>query len=304
MLSPGMPPSSPGSAHSSPHSLLPTPMSADFLTVDPERSMLRQGRSVSMASVASTATVRDILLRTGSCDVSRRKEGEWAILQEDCIVEIRLTSADKGCIAILLEEKGHMLLNAWILPTTHAALRSQTELELVCGVGGKQEEYLLHFDIPQDAEAVYGMLWRLKNHAGAGGAGVDDGQFVSRSASLAADEEAHAKQTLHPILQARCKVYLQNEYASWMNLGTGKMWLSTQMPSQKFHVRLENDKNRMCLLNAVIVPEWVERLAARRLTVMVQNAKGLSTVYMVQFKDEGTTNAIFEHFRRKRSGVS
>ncbi|KAL1915759.1 uncharacterized protein VTP21DRAFT_6518 [Calcarisporiella thermophila] len=295
---------SPRTSPSSPN--FPGSSQAGYLRPDisSDRVQIRNDRSVSVASSASsTSTTQETIFRSESCDVFRHHEGTWTLMQEECTVEIRMTANNRACLAIVLEERRQqqpqLLLNVWISPTLHLKPGSlETIVEMSCEIGGRTERYRFEFDMSRDVDALLGMLQRVRTEKSV----MDSTQTLSRFASLAVEDgngAPTAPLTLIPVMQSKCKVLLQNEYSSWINLGSGLIQLSTQMPVQKSHIRLELDKNKTCLLNAVVPPEWVERQAAKRLTIMVQNERGLSTVYMVQVRDDGTANAIVEHMKKR-----
>ncbi|KAL1922787.1 uncharacterized protein VTP21DRAFT_9163 [Calcarisporiella thermophila] len=284
---------SPG-LQSSPH--LGPAGSNDFLRpVSSDRHQLRTDRTISTWSTLSNSAVRDVILRTGTCDVFQRKGNEWRVLQEDCAVEVRVATSDRKCVSILLEERNQLVLNAWIKTGLIIARESATDLVLRCEVGGRKEAYRLVFDVPYDVDALESMLQRFLAEQAPS---MDPAHLLSRFASLATEEEV-VEQTLQLENRVKGKVYLQNEYASWIYLGSVVLLLSIQKPSNKAHVRIDLERKKTCLLNALILPEWVERLANKRLTIMVQNDRGLSTVYAVQFKDEATTNIVFDHIKNQ-----
>jgi len=266
-------------------------------------SMANHGRTASVSSFSSIAAVRDVYLRTPPCEVFHWRERTWHAVEQDCLVEVRQTTAGRSCIAVLLEENTQMYLNAWILPTTIIKRDAMTDVSIGVEIGQKKEHYLIHFDVPPHADALYDALIAVRAEATEGPVELP-ANFVSRSTSLGIDQEGEAiptqQQQLQPLVQCRCKIYLQNDVSSWTNLGGEGLRLSLQLPSRANHLYLESEKNRTCLMNGVILPEFMGKLGPKRISIVVKDGKGLSTVYMIQIKDEQIATKLFEIVKGKK----
>src|SRR5262249_34958884 len=116
-------------------------------------------------SAASMTAVREIYLRTPPCEVFHWRERSWHAVEQDCIVEIRQTMANRSCIAVVLEENGQLYLNAWILSTTTVKRDAKTDVSIGVEMGQKKEHYLIHFDVPQHADLLYDALVAVRSLA-------------------------------------------------------------------------------------------------------------------------------------------
>src|SRR4051812_14276689 len=93
-------------------------------------SLALHGRSASVTSISSISTVREVLLRTPPCEVFHWRERTWHAVEQDCVVEIRQTTSNRACIAVLLKENNQLYLNAWILPTTPVKRDAMTDVSI------------------------------------------------------------------------------------------------------------------------------------------------------------------------------
>ncbi|KAL1915491.1 uncharacterized protein VTP21DRAFT_6615 [Calcarisporiella thermophila] len=173
-------------------------------------------RTISMASISSMGSVVEVLIRTGECDVYRRKQGVWQEQMRGCRAEIRATTTGRTLLVVLPPappqqaapamtllaapsppEEERPILRIWILSGTKL-VRSRTPGEeavlLFWEVGGRGDARLLRFDRdevdPSMAEKEVSEL--LKVFAGVKAElpqlqGGETGGFVSRSTSLSRD---------------------------------------------------------------------------------------------------------------------
>jgi hypothetical protein len=210
--------------------------------------LFTQPRSPTTAS--AMAAVREILHRTPRCEVFRWKDNDWAAVENFCIVEIRQTVTNKPCLAVIIQESNHMYLNAWINRNMTSRQEAPTDVSISIDMGqGRKENYLVHCDDPRDANALAGALHRTLMDAINAARREEEEQAnkvtrsLSRSTSLGATsvrKPEDGPQTTKPLMQSRCKMFLQHEHSSWTNLGSAGLRISIQIPSQRVHVYIES----------------------------------------------------------------
>lgn len=175
---------------------------------------------------------------------------------------------------------------------------------------GRKEDYLVHCNDPRDAHALAGALHRTLMEVMNAARQEEQEQYnnpVTRSTSLGAGTIRNPEdgpQTTKPLMQCRCKMFLQNEHASWTNLGNAGLRLSIQIPSQRIHVYIESEKDKKRLVNAFIQSNFVERVSGntKRITFRLMNETTRATaVYMIQVKDDKVGIKIYDYLKGNRT---
>ncbi|CAM0135165.1 unnamed protein product [Umbelopsis sp. WA50703] len=283
-----------------------------FLNVPHQGSPMGSPRSPTTAS--AMAAVREILHRTPRCEVFRWKDNDWAAVENFCIVEIRQTVTNKPCLAVIIQESNHMYLNAWINRNMTSRQEAPTDVSISIDMGqGRKENYLVHCDDPRDANALAGALHRTLMDAINAARREEEEQAnkvtrsLSRSTSLGATsvrKPEDGPQTTKPLMQCRCKMFLQHEHSSWTNLGSAGLRISIQIPSQRVHVYIESEKDSKRLVNSFIQSNFVERVSGntKRITFRLMNEQTRATaVYMVQVKDDKVGIKIYDYLKGNRT---
>ncbi|RUP43938.1 hypothetical protein BC936DRAFT_150165 [Jimgerdemannia flammicorona] len=267
-------------------------------------------RSVFVGSMNSIAAANEVIHHTPFCEVFSWRDNGWFAVEDECTVEVRQLVVGRSCIAITMESNGKLYLNAWIMPTTDIRQDAATDVSISVEIGGRKDWFLIHTDNPQMAYALFTALVRARDESDFGpneGILVQE-NFVSRVASPGAgsppavkEAEVLVRQTLEPILQTRCKVFLQKDTSNWANLGSGMMRLSQQMPAQRVHVYI-GKKDKSVLMNSTVKPDWVEKINPKRVSIMISKEDGASTVYMLQFKEDGMAAKLYDHAKHRNTG--
>jgi hypothetical protein len=72
------------------------------------------------------------------------------------------------------------------------------------------------------------------------------------------------------------------------------------LPSQKTHIYIEDDKNK--LISAIVRSGNVERLTNKRITfLLTDDSDKSSMVYMIQLKDEQNGNRVFDYLKTQNA---
>ncbi|KAG2188363.1 hypothetical protein INT44_001116 [Umbelopsis vinacea] len=288
---------------------LPSQEGLNFLNVPHNGSPMGSPRSPTTAN--AMAAVREVTHRTPPCDVFRWKDNSWAAVEGQCIAEIRQTMANRPCLAIVIKESNHMYLNAWVNRNMTSRQEAPTDVSIGIDMGnGRKENYLVHCNDPRDAHALAGSLHRTLMEVMNATRQEEQEQYntpILRSTSLGAAsirKPEDGPQTTKPLMQCRCKMFLQNEHANWANLGNVGLRLSMQIPSQRVHVYIESEKDSKRLVNTFIQSNFVERVSGntKRITFRLMNETTRATaVYMIQVKDDKVGIKIYDYLKGNRT---
>ncbi|KAI9320962.1 hypothetical protein BX666DRAFT_2024566 [Dichotomocladium elegans] len=251
---------------------------------------------------------RKIVYTHDECDVFHWKNQTWYAAQSKCSIQIRLTNANRYCISMQLLNSGQLYLNAWILPNTFIQCTSKTDVSLSVIMGVQKETYLIHMEDSQDTTPLYNALLHafdetvriltpqpksiLKSPPMLSPTDRSRTESILPPDSKTSREEA--PQTLKLMFRCRCKLFAQQEHATWNSLGGATLRISLQLPSNKMHIYIENGKTK--LVSSVVQSCNVERNGTKRLTFLLMTGKS-SMVYMINLKDEQTTNKIYQYIK-------
>jgi hypothetical protein len=241
-------------------------------------------------------------------------------VEEECLLEVRQTFANRSCVAIHMKNTGQLYLNAWVLPDTFIIRTSETDLSLSLHITNNQsalENYLFHCESQLEADRLSNILEQMHQES------IQMNMVISatstlrgappvlmRSSSLAAvapnntlSQEDIAK-GFKLAMQCKCKLFVQSSTAKWNSFGSVYMKVSQQYATKKMHVAMESHKGGKTtqLVSAMVQSRNVERLGQKRITfLLVDEFERNSVVYMVQVREELTGDKIFEYIKTKNA---
>lgn len=135
-------------------------------------------------------------------------------------------------------------------------------------------------------------------------------QFGSRSVSMAETSfnepspphsPIEEPQDLGPVVstisaQMKCKVFLQQQHAQWKALGSAKLKLYCQSPTnvKQLVVEAEN-KDKSILISTIVLTDGVERVGKTGIAIELSD-KGTRTgiIYMIQLRNETSAGGLFD----------
>jgi hypothetical protein len=96
--------------------------------------------------------------------------------------------------------------------------------------------------------------------------------------------------------QMKCKVFLQQQHAQWKSLGSAKLKLYQQDPTniKQLVVEAEN-KEKSVLISTIVLTDGVERVGKTGVAIELSD-KGTRTgiVYMIQLRNEKSAGGLFD----------
>ncbi|KAG0212979.1 hypothetical protein BGX28_005220 [Mortierella sp. GBA30] len=264
-----------------------------------------RGRVMGMTDVASA---KEVMFKTKPCDVFQWRDDIWDPLVEDddCYVELRLTTANRLAMAVMTYEAGQLVLNAWIVESTTFRRASETDVSVSMDMGASVQWFLVALNSGREAEEFCMAFQRTKDRA------MYDPSLqksavpiLSRGDSLASTvtqksvmREQPAKQTLTPMYPpAECKLLLQaGDHGQWMSLGSARCEIRMEKPSGHVRLFVGLVSNQKRILDSVIVQcDCLELVGPKKLAITLMNPQEkMSIIYMLQFKDEAITTKIYE----------
>lgn len=134
-------------------------------------------------------------------------------------------------------------------------------------------------------------------------------QFGPRSVSVAEtsfnepsppNSPVQQPQDLGPVVstisaQMKCKVFLQQQHAQWKSLGSAKLKLYCQNPTNIKQLVVEADnKDRSILISTIVLTDGVERVGKTGIAIELSD-KGTRTgiIYMIQLRNETSAGGLF-----------
>ncbi|KAL7285205.1 hypothetical protein ACG7TL_000298 [Trametes sanguinea] len=96
--------------------------------------------------------------------------------------------------------------------------------------------------------------------------------------------------------QMKCKVFLKREHAQWKSLGSAKLRLFREDPTNIKQLVVEADnKDKTVLISTIVLTDGVERVGKTGIAIELSD-KGLRTgiVYMLQLRNEKSANGLFD----------
>jgi hypothetical protein len=96
--------------------------------------------------------------------------------------------------------------------------------------------------------------------------------------------------------QMKCKVFLKQGHAQWKSLGSAKLKLYLEQPTNVKQLVVEaEDKNKSVLISTIVLTDGVERVGKTGIAVELSD-KGAHTgiIYMIQLRNEQATVGLYE----------
>lgn len=96
--------------------------------------------------------------------------------------------------------------------------------------------------------------------------------------------------------QMKCKVFLQQQHAQWKSLGSAKLKLYHQSPTNIKQLVVEADnKDKSVLISTIVLTDGVERVGKTGIAIELSD-KGARTgiVYMIQLRNDNSANGLFD----------
>jgi hypothetical protein len=258
--------------------------------------------------MGDVAVAKEVILKTRPCDVFQWRDDIWDPLVEDddCYVELRLTSANRLAMAVTTFETGQLVLNAWIVESTSFRRASETDISVSMDMGASVQWFLVALNSGREAEEFCHAFQRTKDRAmydpslqKSASPVLSRGQSLPSTAVQSPQVRKEVvKQTLTPMYPpAECKLLLQaGDHGQWMSLGASRVEIRMEKPSGyvRLFVGLVSSQKR--ILDSVIVQrDCLELVGPKKLAITLMNPQEkMSIIYMLQFKDETIANKIFD----------
>jgi len=96
--------------------------------------------------------------------------------------------------------------------------------------------------------------------------------------------------------QMKCKVFLKQAHAQWKSLGSAKLKLYCEQPTNVKQLVVEaEDKHRSVLISTIVLTDGVERVGKTGVAVELSD-KGARTgiIYMIQLRNEQAAVGLYE----------
>lgn len=96
--------------------------------------------------------------------------------------------------------------------------------------------------------------------------------------------------------QMKCKVFLQQQHAQWKSLGSAKLKLYRQDPTNVKQLVVEADnKDKTVLISTIVLTDGVERVGKTGVAIELSD-RGARTgiVYMIQLRNETSAGGLFD----------
>ncbi|KAG6337338.1 hypothetical protein ID866_1763 [Astraeus odoratus] len=97
--------------------------------------------------------------------------------------------------------------------------------------------------------------------------------------------------------QMKCKVFHQQQHAQWKSLGSARLTLYKQEPTNVKQLVVEADsKDKGILISTIVLTDGVERVGKTGVAIELSDAKGGRTgvIYMIQLRNESSASGLFE----------
>ena len=96
--------------------------------------------------------------------------------------------------------------------------------------------------------------------------------------------------------QMKCKVFLKQGHAQWKSLGSAKLKLYLEQPTNVKQLVVEaEDKNKSVLISTIVLTDGVERVAKTGVAVeLSDNGARTGIIYMIQLRNEQAAVGLYE----------
>ncbi|KAF0445502.1 GEF1 protein [Gigaspora margarita] len=275
-------------------------------------SLKRSNSISSLKSVASIAVMREKIFESSPCQIFYWINGNWKPLttKDLCIVEVRVTTMNKGCWAILLQKTNRMILNAWIHSNTIIERNSPTTISISCEMGLNKEFYRVSMSIPEEADRFFANLNKVKQIPleNSNNLLLPPQGLISRSSSLQSLQRndslnREVEKSSKLAMECRCRLFLQNDHGIWTNLGWGKMQLEIESPSQRRKLVVNSEKQNKKLVDAILREDGVERVGRAGVAITLNSidpANSKRIIYMMQMKEEAMAVKAYKIMKQGR----
>ncbi|CAH1762516.1 11372_t:CDS:10 [Entrophospora sp. SA101] len=249
-------------------------------------------------------------------------DNDWKPLtkKDNCIVEVRLTTSNKGCWAIILPKSSKMVLNAWIHANTRIHQENPTCINISCETAQKNEFYRIKFSSTTDAILFHSSLMKVKQYDKELSPVTNQTNqgFMSRSSSLQGiatrttsvvvdrQQKVHeSEQQVSQVMESKCRLFLQNDHGVWTNLGWGQMKISLETPSYRKRIVVNSDKQKTKLIDSIIWEGGVERVGKAGVAITINSTNNATNraIYMLQMKDEKTAIKTCDIMKNKQPNL-
>lgn len=95
--------------------------------------------------------------------------------------------------------------------------------------------------------------------------------------------------------QMKCKVFLQQQHAQWKSLGSAKLKLYRQDPTNIKQLVVEAEKDKSVLISTIVLTDGVERVGKTGVAIELSD-QGARTgiIYMIQLRNEKSAGGLFD----------
>ncbi|KAF9229387.1 hypothetical protein BS17DRAFT_689291 [Gyrodon lividus] len=97
--------------------------------------------------------------------------------------------------------------------------------------------------------------------------------------------------------QMKCKLFHQQQHAQWKSLGTAKLTLYRQEPTNVKQLVVEADtRDKAILISTIVLTDGVERVGKTGVAIELSDAGGARTgiIYMIQLRNEDSAGGLFK----------
>jgi hypothetical protein len=136
---------------------------------------------------------------------------------------------------------------------------------------------------------------RAASMAGGAPSPYDDDDDLSPPASPV-QQTSSGPTTSAITAQMKCKVFLQQQHAQWKSLGSAKLKLYHESPTNVKQLVVEaEDKKSSVLISTIVLTDGVERVGKTGVAVELSD-RGVRTgiVYMIQLRNEKSTQGLYD----------
>ncbi|KAF8642369.1 hypothetical protein AX16_009637 [Volvariella volvacea WC 439] len=95
--------------------------------------------------------------------------------------------------------------------------------------------------------------------------------------------------------QMKCKVFLQQQHAQWKSLGSAKLKLYRQDPTNIKQLVVESEKDKSVLISTIVLTDGVERVGKTGVAIeLSDNGSRTGIIYMIQLRNETSAGGLFD----------
>ncbi|KAH7104448.1 hypothetical protein BKA62DRAFT_767520 [Auriculariales sp. MPI-PUGE-AT-0066] len=96
--------------------------------------------------------------------------------------------------------------------------------------------------------------------------------------------------------QMKCKIFLQQQHAQWKSLGSAKLKLYTQQPTNVKQLVVESDSgSKQIIISTIVLSDGVERVGKTGIAIELSDqGQRTGVIYMVQLRNETSASGLFD----------